>query len=304
MINKNITLSRDSYQKIVYDWNKTDCNYPRDKTLHQLFEVQVEKTPDNIALVYQDKTITYKELNEKANQLAYYIRSTYKNINKTELKGDALVALLLDRSIEMIVSILAVLKSGAGYVPISPEFPQQRINYILKDTQTQILISQSHLREKLNQLDSNLNIIHANSDYLNYPINNPNVQITSKNLAYVIYTSGTTGKPKGVMVEHQGIVNRIQWMQSICSLNAKDKVLHKTPYTFDVSVWELLWANWYGATIVIAKPEGHKDCDYLYKEIVKNKVTIAHFVPSMLDVFLEYLSSNKKKSTRIKNSLL
>ena len=292
MDDRNITLS--------CDLDRINCFDSKDKTIHQLFEAQVAKTPKSIALVYQDQTITYKELNEKANQLAYYIRSTYKNINKTELKGDTLVALLLDRSIEMVISILAVLKSGAAYVPISPEFPQQRVDYILKDTQAQILISQSHLREKLNQLDSDLNVIYADSDYLNNPINNPNVQITSKNLAYVIYTSGTTGKPKGVVLEHQGIVNRIQWMQSINPLNAKDRVLHKTPYTFDVSVWELLWANWYGATIVIANPQGHKDCDYLYKEIVKNKVTITHFVPSMLDVFLEYLSSNKKNLQGLK----
>ena len=294
------SLSLEGFEQMVYDWNQTDYDYPKDKTIHQLFEEQVKKTPNNIALVFQDQTITYKELNNRANQLAHYIKLTYKNINNTELGGDTLIALLLDRSIEMIVSILAVLKSGAAYVPISPEFPQQRIDYILKDTQAQILISQLHLRDRLNQLDANLNIVYADSDYLDYSVDNPNVQITSQNLAYVIYTSGTTGKPKGVMLEHQGIINRIQWMQSIYPLNYKDRVLHKTPYTFDVSVWELFWANWYGAAIVIAKPEGHKDCDYLYKEIVNNKVTITHFVPSMLDVFLEYIFSNKKYLQELK----
>ena len=159
MASANPILSSDLYQKVIYDWNDTDCDYPKNKTIHRLFEEQVKKTPDHVALVYQDQTISYKDLNDKANQLAHHIRSTYKDINKTELKGDKLIALLLDRSIEMVVSILAVLKSGAAYVPISPEFPQQRIDYILKDTQAQILISQSHLKEKLNSLDSSLNII-------------------------------------------------------------------------------------------------------------------------------------------------
>ena len=300
MINRKSILSCDLYKKVIYEWNQTDCDYPKEKTIHQLFEEQVIKTPDNIALVFQDQTLTYSELNKKSNQLAHYIRLTYKDTNGNNLKGDTLIALLLDRSIEMIIAILAVLKSGAAYVPISPEFPQQRIDYILKDTKTRILISQSHFKDKLNQLNFNLDIIFADKDYLNYPIHNPVSEISSRELAYVIYTSGTTGKPKGVMIEHQGLINRIQWMQSIYPLTEKDRVLHKTPYNFDVSVWELLWANWYGAAIVIAKPEGHKDCNYLYEEIVNKKVTIIHFVPSMLDVFLEFLSFNKKYLQELK----
>ena len=288
------------HQQIVYDWNKTDCDYSKEKIIHQLFEEQVKKTPNNIALVFEDQNITYSELNNRSNQLAYHIRLRYKQLNQTELEGGTLIALLLDRSIEMIVSILAVLKSGAAYVPILPEFPKQRIDYILKDTQVQILISQSHFKDELNKLDTNLNIIYADKDYSNYPIHNPTIQTNSRELAYVIYTSGTTGKPKGVMIEHQGIVNRIQWMQSIYHLTQKDRVLQKTPYNFDVSVWELLWANWYGATIVIAKPEGHKDCDYLYEEVINKKVTVIHFVPSMLDIFLEYISFNKKQLQELK----
>ncbi len=300
MINKNSIFPCDIYQKIIHDWNQTDCNYPKDKTIHQLFEEQVKKTPNDIALVFKDQTLTYDQLNKKANQLAYHIKSRYKQLSQNELEGDTLIALVLDRSIEMIVSILAVLKSGAAYVPILPEFPKQRIDYILKDTKAQILISQSHLEKKLNELDTSLNIIYADKEYLNYQVTNPITQINHQSLAYVIYTSGTTGKPKGVMIEHQGVVNRIQWMQSIYPLTEKDRVLQKTPYNFDVSVWELLWANWYGATIVIAKPEGHKDCDYLYEEIINKKITVIHFVPSMLDIFLEYISFNKKQLQELK----
>ena len=152
MINKNSISPCDLYQKIIHDWNQTYCDYPKEKTIHQLFEEQVKKTPDNIALIFQDQTLTYSELNKKANQLAHYIRLTYKDINSNDLKGDTLIALLLDRSIEMIVAILAVLKSGAAYVPILPEFPKQRIDYILKDTKAQILISQAHFKDKLNKL--------------------------------------------------------------------------------------------------------------------------------------------------------
>ena len=217
-------LSSESFHQVVYDWNQTDCDYPKDKTIHQLFEEQVKKTPNDIALVFKDQTLTYDQLNKKANRLAHHIRTTYKDINNTELKSDTLIALLLDRSIEMIVAILAVLKSGAAYVPISPEFPQQRVDYILKDTKTQILISQSHFKDKLNQLNSNLDIIYADKDYLNYPIYNPGIQINSRELAYVIYTSGTTGKPKGVMIEHCSIVNTVVNLFKVYRLKISENI--------------------------------------------------------------------------------
>ena len=279
---------------IITEVNQADKPFPQNKTIHQLFEEQAIKTPDNIALVFEDKQLTYQQLNAKSNQLARYIQNKYKSITNQKLQPDTLIALYLDRSLEMIISILAVLKSGAGYVPISPDFPNDRTQYILDDTKANIVLSQSHLSDKLQDVSQNIHIISTDlEEYKDYSKDNLVSCVQPNNLAYVIYTSGTTGKPKGVMLEHKGVINRIVWMQSIYGLTDKDKVLQKTPYNFDVSVWELLWANWYGATIVIAKLDGHRDCDYLYNLMIKEKVTVSHFVPSMLDVFLNYLSTKE-----------
>ncbi|OIN85121.1 non-ribosomal peptide synthetase [Francisella sp. TX07-6608] len=298
LLNKKISeisiIDDEQFKQILAISNGGYQEYSQDKTIHQLFEEQVAKTPDNIAVVFEDKQLTYKELNEKSNQLARYIKDKYRSIINQELQPDTLIALYLDRSLEMIISILAVLKAGAAYVPISPDFPSDRTKYILEDTNTTILLSQAHLIDKLNEVAQDVEIIATDSqEFQNYAKDNLNTNVQPNNLAYVIYTSGTTGKPKGVALEHQGIINRIVWMQSIYPLTNKDRILQKTPYNFDVSVWELLWANWYGAAIVIAKPEGHKDCDYLYQLINKEKITVAHFVPSMLDVFLNYLSTQE-----------
>ncbi|APC90769.1 MULTISPECIES: non-ribosomal peptide synthetase [Francisella] len=285
---------------LIQTVNQTQRAFPQNKTIHQLFEEQVAKTPDNIAVVFEDKQLTYKELNQRSNQLARYIKDKYKSITNQELQPDSLIALYLDRSLEMIISILAVLKSGAAYVPISPDFPSDRTKYILEDTNSTILISQAHLINKLKEVAQDVEIIATDSQqFQNYAKDNLNTNVQPNNLAYVIYTSGTTGKPKGVALEHQGIINRIVWMQSIYPLTNKDRILQKTPYNFDVSVWELLWANWYGAAIVIAKPDGHKDCDYLYQLINKEKITVMHFVPSMLDVFLNYLSTKESSQSNL-----
>ncbi|OIN82908.1 non-ribosomal peptide synthetase [Francisella sp. TX07-6608] len=281
--------------------NQTNKPFPQNKTIHQLFEEQVAKTPDNIALVFEDKQLTYKELNQRSNQLSRYIKDEYKSITNQELQPDSLIALYLDRSLEMVISILAVIKAGAAYVPISPDFPSDRTKYILEDTNSTILLSQTHLIDKLSDIAQDIEIIATDlQEFQNYDKDNLNTNVQPNNLAYVIYTSGTTGKPKGVALGHQGIINRIVWMQSIYQLTDKDRILQKTPYNFDVSVWELLWANWYGAAIVIAKPDGHKNCDYLYQLINKEKITVAHFVPSMLDVFLNYLSTQESLHSNLK----
>ena len=286
----------DLIQKV----NETQRAFPKGKTIHQLFEDQVVKTPGNIAVVFEDKQLTYKELNEKSNQLARYITAKYKSTTNQELQPDTPIALYLDRSLEMIISILAVLKTGAAYVPISPDFPSDRTKYILEDTNSTILLSQAHLTDKLSEVAQDIEIIATDlQEFQNYSKDNLSTNVQPNNLAYIIYTSGTTGKPKGAALEHKGIINRVVWMQSIYPLTNKDRILQKTPYNFDVSVWELLWANWYGAAIVIAKPEGHKDCDYLYQLINKEKITVIHFVPSMLDVFLNYLSTKESSQSNL-----
>ncbi|MFV9973245.1 MAG: AMP-binding protein [Francisella endosymbiont of Hyalomma asiaticum] len=205
----------DLIQKV----NETQRAFPKGKTIHQLFEDQVAKTPGNIAVVFEDKQLTYKELNEKSNQLARYITAKYKSTTNQELQPDTPIALYLDRSLEMIVSILAVLKTGAAYVPISPDFPNDRTKYILEDTNSTILLSQAHLTDKLSEVAQDIEIIATDlQEFQNYSKDNLSTNVQPNNLAYIIYTSGTTGKPKGVALEHKGIINRVVWMQSIYPL--------------------------------------------------------------------------------------
>ena len=205
---------------------------------------------------------------------------------------DTLIGLCLERSFEMIVGVLSVLKSGGTCVPINPQDPQERIDYILEDTQAALILTQEHLLEshqlllpddKTLMIDLNLDLFQQ-QDSSTLPI-----ESTPNDLAYIVYTSGTTGKPKGVMLEHGGIVNKLSWMRSKYELTADDIVLHKSPYTFDVSIWEMLLANTCGAKLVISKPGGHLECPYLYQLIKANEVTLVHFVPSMLEVFNDYL---------------
>ncbi len=263
------------------------------RVIHQLFERQVEKSPTSQALIFGDKSINYEMLNSRSNQLARKIRVHYESqVGKSFSKG-VLIPLYLDRSFEMVIAILAVLKLGGAYVPIDPTFPDERVRYILKDTNAKVVVTQSWHKENLKKLGYEDGIVQADEmhEIESYSKRNLDVDTNGDDLAYVIYTSGTTGHPKGVMVPQKGVVNRIQCMQKQYPLCPEDRVLQKTPYSFDVSVWELLWANWYGAAIVIAKPDGHKDANYLHQLIIDQAVTVLHFVPSMLSVFLSSIAS-------------
>jgi len=286
-------LTPQEYKQVVYQWNETTRVYAREKTIHGLFCEQVERTPDQTALIYEGSSLSYRDLNQKSNQLAHHIRTRYREKTGQELLPDTLIGLCVDRSLEMVIGVLAILKAGGAYVPIDLGYPQERINYLLEDTAAELVLTQKHIGKSYPiaiPIEKQLIIdliedLYKTNDYNNLP-----PYSLSKHLAYVIYTSGTTGKPKGVMLEHSGIVNRIQWMQSMYPIGTEDVVLQKTPYGFDVSVWELLWAHWYGATIVLAKPGGHKDSEYLTRLIQENNVTTLHFVPSMLDAYNLHLT--------------
>ena len=269
---------------LVYDYNKTERDYPKDKTIHQLFEEQVARTPNNIAVIFEEKQLTYQELNDKANQLAHYLHNNYNT------KADDIICLLLERNEWMIIAILGVLKSGSAYCPISSEYPNERVLFILRDTQPKCLITNYKLKiEHVQFAIVNVTDEQFLKELYSFTINHLPFTICSHALAYVIYTSGTTGNPKGVMIDHQGVVNRIVWMQSKYPLNEEDRVLQKTNYSFDVSVWELLWANWVGATIVVLKQGLEKDATHLLTTIQERKITTIHFVPSVLVAFLEYI---------------
>ncbi|TZF95867.1 amino acid adenylation domain-containing protein, partial [Chryseobacterium panacisoli] len=290
-------ISESQWQQIS-EWNDTQLDYPSAKTIHSIFEDQVLKTPDNIALVYEDIKLSYRELNERANQLSNYLIRVYG------IQPDDLVPLCLERSENMLTGILAVLKAGAAYVPMDTSYPAERIEYILSDTKAKIVLAQESTAVKLQNM--NVDVISLNNTSFRQAIEKENTadpvtEVAPDNLAYVIYTSGTTGLPKGVMVEHTSVVNRIAWMNDTYPLVPADNILQKTPYTFDVSVWELFWAHFYGACIVFARPEGHKDPEYLADIIQKANVSILHFVPSMLSAFEEALDSKEGLQHMVKS---
>ena len=291
-------LDKATYQKVIFDWNQTARSYSNDKTIVQLFEAQVERTPHHEAVIYNNVRLTYLEVNQRSNQIAHYLRNIYI------VQKDDCIALCLERSEILLIVILGVLKAGATYVPLDPAYSDEYINYIFNDTQTKVLISQQSYYHRFAAL--NLPLLIINSDewvnkIVNQSVINPSSINTSNDLIYIIYTSGTTGKPKGVALEHHSIVNRIQWMHEAYSLTENDNILQKTPYVFDVSVWELFWGILYGAKITFAEPEKHKEPHYLIDLIQKEKVSIIHFVPSMLTGFLHVLKDESDVNNLLKS---
>ncbi len=277
-------LSEKDVNKILYEFNDTKADYPKDKTIHELFEAQVEKTPDNTAVVFENEQLTYKELNERANSLARELRGK-------GVKADSIVGIMVERSPEMVVGIMGILKAGGAYLPIDPSYPKERIEYMLKDSESEILLSKNDLVETI-EFDGQIvdlydEIFFSKSSSNLDKINN------STNLAYIIYTSGTTGEPKGAMIEHRSLVNRLNWMQKRYPITTKDTILQKTTYTFDVSVWEILWWSIVGARVCMLTPNAEKDPIKIIETIDKYEVTTMHFVPSMLDVFLNCVEENR-----------
>jgi amino acid adenylation domain-containing protein len=282
------TTERDQQ---LFEWNNTQADYDLSQCLHQLFEAQVEKTPDAIAVKFADKHLTYSQLNSRANQLANYLQTC-------GVQPNVLVAICVERSLEMVVGLLGILKAGGAYVPLDPEYPQGRIAYMLEDCQAKVLLTQKNLVDHLPAnsqklyLDTEWETISQQSD------TNPNSNVKPVDLAYVIYTSGSTGKPKGAMNTHRGICNRLLWMQDAYKLTATDRVLQKTPFSFDVSVWEFFWPLLTGARLVMAQPGGQKDATYLINTIAQEEITTLHFVPSMLQIFLETENLERCKSLK------
>ena len=286
-----LLTEREKHQLLV-EWNDTQTDFPKDKCIHQLFEEQVEKSPDAIALVFEDQQLSYRELNSRANQLAHYLR-------KRDVQPDSIVALCMNRSLELVIAILGVLKAGGAYMPIDPELPAQRLQFLLEDAQVRLLLTQDKLRSAL--ADFAGHIVCLDSDWhklADQSHEDPQHHVRGHHAAYVIYTSGSTGTPKGVVNVHDGLRNRIQWMQESYQLTSADRVLQKTPFTFDVSVWEFLWPLISGACLVVARPGGHRDSSYLVQLIQSQQITTLHFVPSMLEVFLQEPGAERCTSLR------
>ncbi|WP_328892497.1 amino acid adenylation domain-containing protein [Streptomyces sp. NBC_00236] len=261
---------------VVEQFNRTDRALPP-TTLIGPIEAQVARTPDATALVYRDVSLTYAELNTRANRLARHLRTL-------GARPGAVVAVAVPRSVELVVSLLAVLKAGAACLPLDPEYPAERITYMLTDAAPVCVITDR--ADRLADDTTTVRVVLNGLDVSGYPWCDPSRPLTPAHPAYVIYTSGSTGRPKGVVVSHGAIDNRLRWMQDAYALTTDDRVLQKTPSSFDVSVWEFFWPLREGAALVVAEPGGHKDPAHLARLIHEQAVTTCHFVPSMLQVFL------------------
>jgi amino acid adenylation domain-containing protein/thioester reductase-like protein len=273
-------LTANEQHQLLVEWNNTQTEYPQDLCIHQLFEAQVEKTPDAVAVVFENQQLTYRELNQRANQLAHYLQ-------KLGVKPEVLVGVYVERSLEMLIGILGILKAGGAYLPLDPTYPQDRLAFMLENSQVSLLLTQQNLLESLPNLQAKVVCLDSNTKTLAHErLENPVHSVTPENLVYVIYTSGSTGRPKGAMNTHRAIYNRLLWMQDYCQLTLADRVLQKTPFSFDVSVWEFFLPLLVGARLVIAQPDGHRDSNYLVNIIIQQQITTVHFVPSMLQVFL------------------
>ena len=268
--------------QLLFTFNDTKTPYDQTSCIHHFLERNADKTPDKIALRFMQQSMSYAELNRKANALAHRILETTKGKN-------AVVAIMLERSFEMLIAIYAVLKAGCAYMPIDPHFPHERIGFMLEDSDAEIVLSDTKWNR--NTWDRQF-ISVADFAFDSYSSENPQTSVTSQDTAYVIYTSGSTGKPKGAMIAHHSAVNRIQWMHKSYPLLPQDVILQKTPYTFDVSVWELFWWSMAGGALQILVPEGHKDPAEIIEAVQAGAVTHMHFVPSMLNAFLDFVAAN------------
>uniref|UniRef100_UPI003F566514 AMP-binding protein n=1 Tax=Staphylococcus xylosus TaxID=1288 RepID=UPI003F566514 len=258
-------------------------------TLNQIFEKQASISPYKEALVYKDETLNYKELNEKANIVAH-------ELIERGIQNNEVVGIMIDRSMEMMISILGVLKAGAAYLPIDPNTPLKRIEYIVSDSGTTEVITLKKHEKVLTNISVNILLI---DDVEQGNTNNPNIYQDVTDLAYVIYTSGSTGNPKGVMVEHKSAINFVEWFISEFEYEKDIVLLQKTPIIFDVSVSELF--SWYfkAGKLVIMEPFQDKDPDEILKVIVEQKITHVNFVPSLLTPFLEGLETSNYTERQI-----
>ncbi len=273
-------------RQVVHAFNDTAAPFPSDACIHELFEAQVERTPGAIAVAFEGTQVSYAELNGRANRLAHHLRAL-------GVGPDARVAICLERSVEMVVGLLAILKAGGAYVPIDPAYPEDRLRYMLDDSAHAVLLTQSSLAPRFT--GGAAPVVDLEADAWRWAgqaeANPERAGLTPGHLAYVIYTSGSTGMPKGVMLEHRGVVNRLAWMERTHRMQPGESLLQKTPFSFDVSVWEFFWPLMTGARLVMARPEGHRDPAYLVETIRRERITRIHFVPSMLQIFLEHPAS-------------
>ena len=274
-------VSPNEQRRLLVEFNDRQTDYPESKCIHQLFAERARQQPENVAVVFQNHRLTYAQLEARANQLAYHLQGL-------GVGPEVPVAICMDRSLEMVVGILGILKAGGAYVPLDPEYPKERLAYMMEDARTQVVLTQNTLRESMPELG--IAVVCVDSDWetiARHGESTPQANATATNLAYVIYTSGSTGQPKGVMVEHGGLTNTINWTMETLELSSSDRCILKTPITFDASGRELFATLLAGGTLIVAEPGGHRDSRYLADTIRGERISILHCVPSLLRLLVE-----------------
>jgi len=267
-------LTKFEKQQLLGDWNNIHENYLQDKCIHQLFEEQVERTPHNVAVVFENNSLTYQQLNTRANQLAHYLQ-------ELGVKPDTLVGICVERSLEMIVGILGILKAGGAYVPLDPEYPQERLNFMLEDSQVKVLVTQAKLVESIPEHQAQLICLDTDWEKIAQNItSNPENKSEPENLTYIIYTSGSTGKPKGVLVNHANVVRLFAATDSRYHFNSQDVWTLFHSYAFDFSVWEMWGALLYGGRLVIVPYLVTRSPELFYELLCQEKVTILNQTPT------------------------
>ncbi|MFE1748578.1 amino acid adenylation domain-containing protein [Coleofasciculus sp. H7-2] len=282
-------LTAAERQQLLVDWNNTRRDYPQNQCFHQLFEAQVEQTPDAIALIFENQQLTYRELNIRANQLAGYLQ-------QLGVVTGVIVGICVERSVDMIVGLLGILKAGGAYLPLDPSYPQERLNFMLEDAQISILLTQSILAPLLKggwgDRQHGLSVVCLDKDWdaiAYHPQHNPTSSVTPENLAYVIYTSGSTGKPKGVLVQHRGLSNLAEAQIEVFNVQPSDRILQFASLSFDASIFEIVMALRSGATLYLAKKESLLPGQPLIKLLRDNAITHLTLPPAVLAVLTEEL---------------
>ena len=271
-------LSTRERERILFGWNDTSRPYPKGKCIHQLFEEQAEKTPDNTALVFEEEIVTYSQLNQKANQLAFYLM-------EQGVTSETLAAIYLDRSVEMIVSLLGVLKADGAYVPLASDYPVERLAYMIKDSSARIIISRTPLMSGFPECSSKIICLSKDRpDIENKPKTNPKAFVNENNPAYVIYTSGSTGRPKGTLIEHKGVCNLISQQIYDFGICEKDNVLQFASFSFDAACSEIFMALCSGAKLVLSHQDKLGSPEDLSSVINRNSITAVTLPPAMLTI--------------------
>jgi amino acid adenylation domain-containing protein len=272
-------LSAREADLVLNQWNATARHWPDFQPLHRRFEQWAHHTPDALAVIYRDTSLTYSQLDRRANQVAALLREQGAGPGR-------IVGICLPRSVEMVTGLFGILKAGAAYMPIDPDFPEDRMAYMLQEAGVEQVLTTADCLPIVTPHGVNAIALDQLDVVFDGPPPPPSDDLGPKDVAYVIFTSGSTGRPKGVMISHGAIYNRLQWMQQRYGLQTDDRVMQKTPFTFDVSVWEFFWTLSEGACLVVAEPERHKESAYLVDLIKTQGITCLHFVPSMLQLFL------------------